>query len=310
MYKDHINFGKDGLSVLFVCGIHGNESKAVKTVMKLKEMLGEKNDKNLYPGISTVGFAIGVNKQGLKHNTREWQEDVKQPTMDMNRAFEKETKVYEKCFEEVVDEIKEMSKNYDVVIDVHNSPNCIESFLIDFGMPKSCWQAGFASKMEKGILQPIVRQSGVDSLKNYVNANNSLDHLHVGFTVEMGGMGFEGEHLDAEENIKLKAWKLIQFMKELPKIKDCNDIALSYLDCTIPILSSREGIVEYCKKNPITKYQKDEKVCVIKSLTGKELETIVAPCDGILIGVSDSYYIDSFIGEYQPFTKLDVFDKI
>lgn len=308
MFKDSINLGQDGLSVLFVCGVHGNESKAVKVVMKLREMINEKKEK--FPGISTIGFMIGVNKMGLKHNAREWIDEPTSPTNDMNRAFERETKVFDKCFDEVVDEIKEKAKVYDVVIDVHNSPNCIESFLIDFGMPKSNWLAGFAKDMEKGILQPIVRQSGVDSLKNYVNSLSGTDHLHVGFTVELGGMGFEGEHCDGEENIKLKAFKLIQFMKELPKFQNCKEENIDYLDCTIPVLSSREGIIEYTKKNPNTSYKKDEEIGVIISFTGTILERIKAPCDGVMIGVSDSYYVDKFIGEFQPFTKPEIFDKI
>lgn len=308
MFKDSINLEQEGLSVLFVCGVHGNESKAVKTVMKLREIINEKKEK--FPGISTIGFMIGVNKMGLKHNTREWIDEPVSPTNDMNRAFERETKVFDKCFDEVVDEIKEKAKVYDVVIDVHNSPNCIESFLIDFGMPKSNWIAGFTKDMRKGILQPTVRQSGVDSLKNYVNSLVGTDHLHVGFTVELGGMGFEGEHCDGEENIKLKALKLTQFIKELPKLQNCNDAVLNYLDCTIPVFSSKEGIIEYVKKNPNTSYKKDEEIGVIRNFSSTILERIKAPCDGVMISVSGSYYIDKFVGEFQPFTKLEIFDKM
>ena len=308
MYKGHKNFGKEGLDVLFVCGIHGNETKAVKVVMKLREMLEDKKSSE-FTGISSVGYAIGVNKEGLKHNTREWVDKQQNPTLDMNRSFEKESITFEKSFDEVVDEVKEMSKSYDVVVDVHNSPNCADSFLIDIGMPKSCWIAAFAKRMDNKILQPVVRQSGVNSLKNYVNANNGRDHLHVGFTVELGGMGFEGEHLDGEENIKFKAYKLIEFLKQLPKLHECVDEKLDYLDCTIPIFSANEGIVEYERKNPIGKYNKGEKICAIKKFSGVVAETVTAPCDGYLIGVNESYYVANGIGEFQPFNKPEIFDK-
>lgn len=308
MFKGYKNFGKEGLSVLFVCGIHGNETKAVKVIMKLREALEDKESSE-FSGISSVGYAIGVNKEGLKHNTREWIDKQQNSTLDMNRSFEKETAIFEKGFDEIVDEVKEMTKNYDVVVDVHNSPNCVDSFLIDIGMPKSCWIAAFAKKMDSKIFQPIVRRSGVNSLKNYVNADNGTDHLHVGFTVEFGGMGFEGEHLDSEENINLKAYKLIEFLKQLPKLRDCVDEKLDYLDCTIPVFSTNSGIVEYEHKNPIGKYSKGEKICVIKKFSGVVVETIVAPCDGYLIGVGESYYVTNSIGEFQPFSKPEIFDK-
>lgn len=92
------------LNVLIICGVHGDESYAVKLVNNFK--------KNLDP-----------------------------------------KKFSEKIKEEVV-------KNQ-IVIDVHNSPNCEPSILIDYDGPNSDEIVWFLKENLINTFMPIIRKSGV-----------------------------------------------------------------------------------------------------------------------------------------------------
>lgn len=290
MIKEEIELNIEGKrKILVVCGIHGNESQAVKDVYYLKEHL--KNTSMVNPNIRKITFVV-ANRSGLLANTREYQPDNKSPTSDFNRSFPWKEEAQEK--ETIIEELKEEVKNNDIVIDVHNSPNCIPCVLIDWNGPRFDVICSMLKTMPReSMFTPVIRYSGVDSLKNYANSLGKF-----GFTVELGGMGFPR----TKQNGFARLFNFINFIADLPA--DVNMIPFYYEDTTRHLVSSFEGIIDW-ENEEKSLYKKGTLICEIDSFYGKGHAEIVAPYDCILVSRSDSYYVGKYsvIAEIQPIEK-------
>ena len=298
MIKDRVEINpKAELKILVVCGIHGNESQAVRDVFTFKRALKEKVKKGEYANsyIKAITFVV-ANHTGLIANEREYQDFSKSPTSDFNRSFPWKTK--EKSKEEVVDYIKKEIDEHQVVIDIHNSPNCIPCVLVDWNGPKFDKICSILKNLPKDIFTPVLRYSGVDSLKNYTNSIG----LKLGFTVELGGMGFPKVEQDAPQRIgSFIAWIADSYanIKDEPVLNPFN-----YEDTTRQLVTSTEGIIHWADENK-TVYKKGEDICDIVAFNTSSIESIKAPYDCILVTKSDSYYK----GSYQSFAEAQPIDN-
>ena len=291
MIKETIELNKEGKRrVLVVCGIHGNESQAVKDVYSLKEYF--KNLSGMNPNIWKITFVV-ANRSGLLANTREYQPDNKSPTSDFNRSFPWKEEAQEK--ETIVEELKEEVKNNDFIIDVHNSPNCIPCVLIDWNGPRFDVICSMLKTMPREeMFTPVIRYSGVDSLKNYANNLGKF-----GFTVELGGMGFP----ITNQLGYVRLYNFINFIVNYPA--DTSMVPFYYEDTTKHLVSpSVEGIISW-EDEEKSLYKKGAPICEINSFCGKGHAEIVAPYDCILVSRSDSYYVGKYsvIAEVQPIEK-------
>lgn len=290
MIKEEVELNKEGKRrVLVVCGIHGNESQAVKDVYYLKEHF--KNINMVNSNIWKITFVV-ANRSGLLANTREYQPDNKSPTSDFNRSFPWKEEVQEK--ETIIEELKEEVKNNDIIIDVHNSPNCIPCVLVDWNGPRFDVICSMLKTMPReAMFTPVIRYSGVDSLKNYANNLGKF-----GFTVELGGMGFPR----TKQNGFARLFNFINFIVDLPA--DINMIPFYYEDTTRHLVSSFEGIIDW-ENEEKSLYKKGTPICSIHSFCGIGETQIVAPYDCILVSRSDSYYVGKYsvIAEVQPIEK-------
>jgi predicted deacylase len=289
--KETIELNKEGKRrVLVVCGIHGNESQAVKDVYYLKGHF--KNTNMVNSNIWKITFVV-ANRSGLLANTREYQTDNKSPTSDFNRSFPWKEEAQEK--ETIVEELKEEVKNNDIIIDVHNSPNCIPCVLVDWNGPRFDVICSMLKTMPReSMFTPVIRYSGVDSLKNYANNLGKF-----GFTVELGGMGFPR----TKQNGFARLFNFINFIADLPA--DTNMVPFYYEDTTRHLVSpSVEGIISW-EDEEKSLYKKGTPICEIDSFCGKGHAEIVAPYDCILVSRSESYYVGKYsvIAEVQPIEK-------
>lgn len=154
------------MKILILSGTHGNEQSAVRVGLSLFEHYD--NDSN----ITIIPF---VNESGLYKNSRFVESSS---TTDLNRSFFEEEE-FEKDYNKVVNDLKDIIKCYDVVIDIHNSPRCSNFCLIDEGLNRShivnlCRLAG---------VEYATRYSGGGTIKDYTNRLGK-----TGITYEFSGM--------------------------------------------------------------------------------------------------------------------------
>ena len=122
--KDRVIGNKNGLNILVMAGVHGNETHAVASVYDLYQTAGILK---FADRINTITYIFNVNEYGLEQDTRD-NNYKKLGTKNCNRLFSTEYKT--------PDEIKEYIENlpltYNLVLDVHNSPKCIPCVLVDY----------------------------------------------------------------------------------------------------------------------------------------------------------------------------------
>lgn len=294
--KDEIK-GENDNKILIICGTHGNESNAVQVVNKIRLYFKENIPKN------TLKFVIGWNETGLMCDTREYQDMSPSETKDLNRCFE--SKKYPSV-NELVDVLKKEIDECKYVIDVHNSPNCLDITILD-DVPNS-YQIGLnllVNGLDPQSISIRIGNNNANTIKKYVN---SLDDK-LGFTVEFGGMGIcSNDRLEEE-----KRW-LLKFINAVSKLNPLNYNNTAYLTIANDfvakdIYSHCDGIIHYCDtNNPMKFYCKGENIGTIRNYDDEILEVIVAPCDGYLITIDDTFICTNscVIGEFQP--KLEVIE--
>lgn len=291
--------------ILVICGMHGNESNAVKTTLELlnifRKDLEKKDLKNNCPdylkkiakNINEIKFIMGVNRTGLINNVREYveEENYKKSCTDLNRGFC--FKDYED-FEYIIRRIKTEIGDYDIILDIHNSPFCRSAIYASPGNNISL----IKSMAKQNNFEYIIGNSLSDGiLKNYVNEYANGMYNRLGLTIELNSMGL---------NDYSKIYSDVDFIKKIIECigdydpKEYFDY-LKNLDVSTDIISPAEGILYYTYDNPLVEYKKGDVIAVIRNYDYDEVGMICAPYDGKVMAISSSVYtgIGNSIATFQ-----------
>lgn len=319
---------KDGLHLLIIGGTHGNESNAVKMVSEFLRKLNPKNKeswwKNTYFNKLTVVNAL--NKTGLNHNKREFVQEEKTETNDLNRYFN--TTNYP-TKEEIMRELENLIKEVDVVVDVHNTPNILPCISIALNKNAGAYiDLAIRSKTQ------FILMNDTPTIKRHAD----IDLGKIAFTYEFSGMG-----LDTRSNPNQLEYDVDTFEKFLNAIgkfwifdkvferqwcdselniprhtfyKKNNNPHLNYLQYLYKKKSFQlptyvDGIYNYSRENPLGHYSKNEQIAFIENPVDQSTAwEIRAPCDGTLIDIDDSWWAckDGILGDFQPDLEQNVFD--
>ena len=114
--------------VMIICGVHGDETAAISACYKYYKAL-----KDNPVGHTSYKFIFLANENAVKNESREYQKPEEE-AKNLNRAFIEEEDSFSELKTRIIDEIKLFQP--DVVLDVHNSPYCANTVLVDYG-PKS-----------------------------------------------------------------------------------------------------------------------------------------------------------------------------
>ena len=340
MYKQTIELENDwfkdgdreaeGLHLLIIGGTHGNESNAVKMVSEFLRKLNPKNKeswwKNTYFNKLTVVNAI--NQTGLRYNKREFVQEEKVETNDLNRYFNT-TKYPTK--EGVMGELESIIKeaDVDVVVDVHNTPNILPCISIALNKNAGTYiDWAIRSKTQ------FILTNDIPTIKRYAD----IDLGKIAFTYEFSGMGLDTRSNQLEYDVDTfekfltaigKIWIFDKvFEREwygIPKdlntlkhtfYKKNNNPHLNYIPYLYEKKSFRlstyaDGIYKYPRGNPLGHYSKGEQIAFIENPVDQSIVGEArAPCDGTLIDVDDSWWAckDGILGDFQPDLEQNVFD--
>lgn len=331
-FRNDADREKDALHLLVIGGTHGNESNAVKMV---SEFLGKINPRstagwwqNTYFNRVTVINAL--NQTGLKYNEREFIQEEKAETNDLNRYF---NITNQPTKEAVMDELESAIKDADIVVDVHNSPNILPCISIALNKNAPAY-IDWAIRSET----QFILTDDTPTIKRHAD----IDLGKIAFTYEFSGMGFDTRSnlsqleydVDTFEKFLTAIGKLWIFDKvfereweyggksrdvKLPKHtfwKKENNSYLNYLPYvyekkSFQLPTYADGVYKYLRGNPLGHYSKGEQIVLIENPIEHSIEGEVrAPCDGILIDVDDSYWAckDGILGDFQPDLDQSVFD--
>lgn len=298
-----VKFSDNGTKVLIISGTHGNESNAVKISSLLYRMLAAAGQEPI-EGIASIEFLIGINDAGLKYNTREYASEA--AIADINRSF------YEHCpsYTQILKAVEDAVSRNDIVIDLHNSPKCLNAFCVDYA-PDAAF---FIELLSRNGLPFTVRESNSNTIKKYVNNLGK-----IGFTLELDNMGYSSDRNQIPAAIGFLK-KVLESVKtiHIPKAFDSDAISvwtggsygsskeISFVDLhrylAYEIMSHSNGLIEYAKADPLVTYKKGETIASIVDYNGNVLEELRAPDNGFMTCVSESWYIseNDAIGEFQP----------
>lgn len=290
--EKNISSKKKGKKVLIVCGTHGNESRSVRIVDAIIKHWSEYCEELEGSKIIKVGFVL-LNEEGLEQNSREFVYDTTSSNGDLNRAFFKPNT---NTLEEIVKKLKEIIFDYDIVVDVHNSPNCINCCLIDYDDSR-IWEK--INKVKKTKFEPVIRATQINTIKKYINSFKDKE----GYTLEISGMGFDTDFSWGVE--RYEANNILFFVKEIADFaeeKKNYDFDGKYV---FPLSTRTKGIIRYEAEPPLRHYKKGDSIAYISDFGSEDvLETVKAPCNGVLVDVSESYYLGGYIlGEFMPEVK-------
>jgi len=149
----------EGKKVLILTGVHGNEYSAVKVGLQLKKYFGLTKDVYVEP------FA---NQLGLLHGTRDIPSTQ---TNDLNRMFIDKNVTFET--------IKKLIDEHDIIIDIHNSPDCAPFVLLN----NDKFLNNLSKWVNKSGVEYVSRNSTANTIKKYC-----LKTEKVGITYEFGDM--------------------------------------------------------------------------------------------------------------------------
>lgn len=265
-----IEFGPDnGLHVLVISGVHGNETHAVTAVYEFF-----KEEKYLQLDfINQITFIFNLNEYGLVSDTRDnnYNPEI---SKNCNRLFP--TK-YETS-KQIKEYIEKLGTNFDLVLDVHNSPYCIPCALIDYDQ-----NTYRLLEVLKGVeVIPLVRATQIGTLKKYFNKYGRA------YTIELPEMGVRGNIEESKDLIG-------QFIKivttNIGKNNYCQVPPLQDILSHSLYTHTDHGIISYNRKENITgRYKKDELICQVHSLLNDYVEEVLAPYDGILYDIDSNLY--------------------
>ena len=268
--KDRVIGNKNGLNILVMAGVHGNETHAVASVYDLYQTA---DLLKFADRINTITYIFNINEYGLEQDTRD-NNYKKLGTKNCNRLFSNEYKT--------PDEIKEYIENlpltYNLVLDVHNSPKCIPCVLVDYD--ENTYR--LLSNLKGAELIPLVRCTQIGTVKRYFNRLG-----WTAYTVELPDMGVNG---DIKESTRL----LLQFIEtvsdnmfnnKFTNIEVNQDMVTQNLFTKTP-----NGIIRYTRENVLGEYKKGEFICDVYDMDKGTIEIIKAPFDGILYDVDENIY--------------------
>lgn len=283
MYKQvFLSRKESGPKILVISGIHGDESQAVVSVLKLADAISKLScdPSSVFSHVASYTFLHAVNDFGLAQHTREnlYQKESETP-QDLNRLFKAEFSTPT----ELKDTISTAITDADIVIDVHNSPLCKNCFLVDYDSNAD----KILSLVGRTSLTPLVRT--VNTNAGTVKSK-ALSMGKIGFTVELNGMGFLGDDPEQSSILLLEFIQSILSNYNLPK-KTCPDLS-EYLSHSL--YSMITGVVSWQRLNPwLKKYSKNEVICTVTSLDGKETHEIKAPYSGgFVYDITHFYYVN------------------
>lgn len=272
------------MKYLLLCGVHGNEQNAVLSTIKAHNLIMQES----HESIQIEGLV--VNTAALREDQREVPEPSPK-TNDMNRMYDSEP---EFNADEAIETIKKKVAECDVVIDVHNSIACANSILISNSDYAGDY-VKFANSM--GICY-IVTESATATAKKY-----AIESGKIGFTVELGGMGFCPEfntiiakNVKFIQNLVMSLETYVQrggrFERRQPMVQNC---------CVQTLFAHHEGVVDYYKSlGEMT--TRGEVIAKIISPQGQIVEEIVAPFDGWIADAMPKLWVQpgGDICEMQP----------
>lgn len=202
---------KCGIKVLILAGVHGNE---LGTILLARDINKWATPKNLADnGIATLDIWTDINFSGTRNKTREYV--ANDPGMDLNRGYSIDRPSADDIRKEIIDLISK--NNYEIVIDMHCSPNLAPMFLIDANQdyaPEICeW-------CDKHHLNCMVRECCSDTIKRFVS--NYCDS--IGMTWEQPGMNDSLNYNSENRRYLFKHWinEIIPNLKYLRnKVSNC-----------------------------------------------------------------------------------------
>lgn len=272
------------MKYLLLCGVHGDEHNAVLSTIKAFNLIKKEG----IEGINIDSWV--VNTAALRACQREVP-DPSPKTKDMNRMYGNE-QVFNP--DDAIEAIKNKIAECDVVIDVHNSLACANSILIS----NSDYAGDYVKFAQEMGICYIVTESATDTAKKY-----AIEVGKIGFTVELGGMGFCPEFNTVIAKNVTFIHKLVmavetyirrggQFNKATPMIQN---------SCVQTLYAHHEGIADYYKALG-ERAEKGEIIAEIISPQGHVVEEIRAPFDGWIADAMPKLWVQPGVDicEMQP----------
>lgn len=276
------------MKYLLLCGVHGDEQNAVLSTIKAYNAIQQENHG------SVQLCSLIVNTPALRACEREFPGNAPS-TNDMNRMYGKDEDFNP---EEAVEQIKQKIMESDIVIDIHNSYACANSILIS----NSDYAEDYVKFAKKMGICYIVTESATNTAKKF-----AIEAGKVGFTVELGGMGFCPEFKTVIEknvqfihrlvmSLEVYAQQGGRFEKKFPMVQSC--IVRS-------IYAHNEGVMDYNKCLGDT-FRAGEVIGNIYSPGGAIVEKVVAPFDGWVADAMPKIWVEpgDVICDLQPDAKV------
>ena len=270
------------MKILMTAGMHGNEQDAVLSMLKYREMIQSRDDLDL-----EIDFII-VNKSGLFSCTRDSMDHApKEVNNDPNRMFERLKDVSESV-QYIINYIKDHLKEYEVVIDLHNSEDCATSVVLS----NTKYARNYIDFCEKYKINYIAWESNTPTLKQYANEIVKIP----AFTVELGGLNSAPYSRQITESHVAFIDKLVESIRKDPGLPDLPNPDRDPLwpqELYVDLHSHRDGIVEWMvdigasvkRGDVIAKVHEMPDRPFKKETTENKPEVIVSPVDGILVSI-------------------------
>lgn len=256
-------------NILILGGVHGNEKSAIRCVEELVYDFKLKYP-DKYPNIHVIPH---TNLQAVFNGTRESFD--RDSNGDLNRAFHTM-----KNFNETVEILESYLEMADVIIDVHNSPNCSHFALLDL------------QQTHIGNIIEWCKLSGVDVGCRYTTSStikNYCDfHDKMAITYEFKGMEYDRMAIDeAKRDIHALIKTLDKMPYNIPTKIDVTKIP-EMLNIKTPV----EGSISQIGDNPFhISYKKGDPIAnvMVEFQNSSKSKLITAPCDGSIISIENKY---------------------
>ena len=267
-------------------GVHGNEHCAILSSIRAKEVI--KDDS------MDIRLMDGVNVPGLRDNVREVADHSKDVITDLNRKFT----IYKEPdkIDVITKHIEDTIELADIVIDIHNSPACMNCVLIS----NNGYAPAYIQHCISHNLSYLLWESDTDTIKKY-----SQDMNKVGITIELGGMGgsVHQKHLITEQTqFIIDVIESFQGMSKdvlkkvfTPTKPGSFEPSYRFFDSSFlwqPIFAHSEGVIEYLY-DVGESIDKGAVICRIHSKKDGHAPytEVVSPCTGKLAEISDALYV-------------------
>jgi succinylglutamate desuccinylase len=155
-------------NILIISGVHGDELTPIYTTYLLSKTPNIL-DKSKYKKLTILN---AINLSGIKL----WQREIdSNNSNDLNRMFSNENKcepyeLLKKYFDDY---------DYDIIIDIHSSPNCDEFVLLN----NDEYSNSYVEFCEKNSIHYLLQYNSNDTIKKYCYENNKIS-----FTIEINKM--------------------------------------------------------------------------------------------------------------------------